>query len=617
MLFQTEPQKTRCKVDPSSSGKEMYIKTINIKRFRSILSEKFSLTALNIFIGDNDAGKSNIFKAINLFFNKQTDFNTDFNFDRDFCKSARVSKKSAKEISITIEFIIPKTFKEKRNIFWTKVWRKEGEVKSKEQMSYEGNKQIDKSRNRAIHWLEHIRFRYVPAVKSDHYFQELLGDLNDTLADSVERKIQTAATEFTKIIQESTDKISLELMQRLGMNSVLVLPKDLRRTFQTLDFNTKNSDLDISLSNRGDGIKTRHIPVILKFLAEQDDMTRTQGAPKISTIWGFEEPENNIELSKAFQLSKDFYEYSFSIQILITTHSPAFYGITRLRSVFPDFKEFVPERINVFNVTKDESDKISTVVRPIGDMSRLDQEFGMMPLIAPYVIEHIERANALEEEYSRLSTLLSAKEKPVVLTEGKTDPLILNAAYTKLYPNKVMPFIVHSCDTTPNLPEETAGAPMLRNALNAHRPDLQVTIGLFDHDGTGLKEFGSLNSNFVASEAVKFHKNRKAAALTIPKIPGLDDYFENENLCIEFLFPEEYLRKRHRGRGLVFRNKKITVRIESKKLSEMDSTEPYFREIVGGKALFAEKIVPTFPKEAFVGFLPLFQEIEKIVEELT
>ena len=47
-------------------------------------------------------------------------------------------------------------------------------------------------------------------------------------------------------------------------------------------------------------------------------------------IWGYEEPENNLEMLAAFNLAKDFIDYSKEIQILLTTHSPGFYNLKEL-----------------------------------------------------------------------------------------------------------------------------------------------------------------------------------------------------------------------------------------------------------------------------------------------
>ncbi|GIO13230.1 hypothetical protein J19TS2_27850 [Cohnella xylanilytica] len=61
------------------------ISQIEIRYFRSIYYLKITKNnSLNIFSGGNDAGKSNILKALNLFFNSQTDFRTEVNFYNDF-----------------------------------------------------------------------------------------------------------------------------------------------------------------------------------------------------------------------------------------------------------------------------------------------------------------------------------------------------------------------------------------------------------------------------------------------------------------------------------------------------------------------------------------------------
>ena len=61
------------------------IKKIEIQYFRSIYWQSITdADGLNILTGKNDAGKSNVLKALNLFFNNQTDFGVDFDFSKDF-----------------------------------------------------------------------------------------------------------------------------------------------------------------------------------------------------------------------------------------------------------------------------------------------------------------------------------------------------------------------------------------------------------------------------------------------------------------------------------------------------------------------------------------------------
>lgn len=83
--------------------------------------------------------------------------------------------------------------------------------------------------------------------------------------------------------------------------------------------------MNSSLTARGDGIQSRHIPIVLKYIAQEDQKSRNKGSMKVCTIWGFEEPENGLELSMAFKMADEFDSYANDIQIFITTHSPAFY----------------------------------------------------------------------------------------------------------------------------------------------------------------------------------------------------------------------------------------------------------------------------------------------------
>lgn len=122
-------------------------------------------------------------------------------------------------------------------------------------------------------------------------------------------------------------QISEEVGERVGINSKLSIPENFSELFSTLVFKTNNngSDSMVPLNMRGDGIQARHIPIILKYIADEDQKTRNQCSMKVATIWGFEEPENGVELSRAFEMASDFLDYSRDIQMFLTTHSPAFY----------------------------------------------------------------------------------------------------------------------------------------------------------------------------------------------------------------------------------------------------------------------------------------------------
>ena len=46
----------------------MAITSVSIKNFRSIAAFDHKVTNLNIFVGQNDEGKSNVLRALDLFF---------------------------------------------------------------------------------------------------------------------------------------------------------------------------------------------------------------------------------------------------------------------------------------------------------------------------------------------------------------------------------------------------------------------------------------------------------------------------------------------------------------------------------------------------------------------
>ena len=174
----------------------MIIKKIRIKNFRSISDIQIELTDLTVIMGDNDAGKSNVLRAINLFFNDTTDSNKPFSFPYDFNKNAIVATNKAKEISIEIVFVPPANYKENKDILWRKVWRRDGFFSERELRCFADGTEFS-TRSKINTWLSRIKFKYVPATKGVDYFSQLLGDLHDSLSNTVDDQIKAAAKGFT------------------------------------------------------------------------------------------------------------------------------------------------------------------------------------------------------------------------------------------------------------------------------------------------------------------------------------------------------------------------------------------------------------------------------------
>lgn len=176
------------------------IEKIEIKNFRSFLwTRKWeeaiidNITDLNIFSGSNDSWKSNVLRALNLFFNDKISVNDEFNFFRDFPYFK--IKDYQKVIGIKIYFDL--TWIEKRDKFLpekfaiTKFYNQfsneyrdyllEWFNKSWEQIKIFSNpeknalKKSEKQyRQHLFGFLNNISFEYVPAIKDQRFFSNLL-----------------------------------------------------------------------------------------------------------------------------------------------------------------------------------------------------------------------------------------------------------------------------------------------------------------------------------------------------------------------------------------------------------------------------------------------------------
>ena len=104
-------------------GYRAIIREIRIKIFRSIVEATIPLDNFNIFVGLNDCGKSNVLKALNLFFNGETEAGHSLDFKRDYCQHGRTGKGKAKEIVIEVSIQVPEEFSEAGIKKWKKVWR--------------------------------------------------------------------------------------------------------------------------------------------------------------------------------------------------------------------------------------------------------------------------------------------------------------------------------------------------------------------------------------------------------------------------------------------------------------------------------------------------------------
>lgn len=388
----------------------MFIQSIKISNFRSIKDCEVKFKKLNIFVGKNDAGKSNLIRALHLFFDDSRGY--PFDWDSDFCYYATKRKKKADEIRISLLIELPGNFSGPTKLIWNKVWRREGIVLDR--IKEQGGGDLG-SRSKAPYLLNNARFDYVPATKSDHFFSELLVSIYEMLQRTAEKDLVQASADLSQVISGHTEKILADLLETMELKSKIAPPSDLKHIFSALDFRSTSSGQEFSLAQRGDGIKGRHIPIILDWLANQARTLSAKGRPAVVSVWGYEEPENNLEMSACSTVADFFLDKCATHQTFITTHSPIFYSL---------IEKDVDNRVAVYGVTKsNEADDSFSQFKEITPetLAEVDESMGLMPLIAPHL-------KSIKEELQRIKEIqqhLPKADKPVLFVEGTTDKTVL------------------------------------------------------------------------------------------------------------------------------------------------------------------------------------------------
>jgi predicted ATPase len=454
------------------------ITSIEIRNFRSIKSivKDFTTTDLNIFVGKNDNGKSNILRALNLFFNNETDVGQPFRFDDNYCYHANSGTGTRREIRIDLTINPPKgRFKNASPLRWTKKWKRDGSIV--EERIYIGGSELT-SKDNIFKWLDKLNYRYVPAIKGKDYFNSLMGSLHDVLSEAHNEVMDNQGQGFISGIQEITDDITEELNRRIGIRNTIQVPSDFKLLFSNLDFGSTDGDRIYHLKQRGDGIKVLHIPVILKYMAEQEKNISIPGYVKPDTIWGFEEPENNLEMRYSFELAESFRKYAKEIQIFVTTHSAAFYALDKTDG----------DGITTFYVEK--SAELCTTLTKVTheENDEIHEKMGMLPLISPYL-------NSIYEQQKKIDLLqdsidvLADKIKCCVITEDEIDEnlkILLKANGFHL--NQTEFFSYDGKD-------QLKGALILGRYLQKKRPHVTVLVHR-DRDYLSLDAVEKLNTSF-------------------------------------------------------------------------------------------------------------------------
>lgn len=475
------------------------IRQITITNFRSIRKETISTEEITTLVGKNDAGKSNLLRALNLFFNHKTDADTNYNFQSDFNINAIVQQRKAKEIKVELVLKLPRSYRKSGKpdtVYWSRTWRADGfhdevqqhcEIKSGRVI----NKTNFPQRSKIPNLLKSINYIYIPAIKDADFFRDLQGQLYDVLATASEQGLHASANSFEQEINQHISELMGEIDATFAdSNNEVKLPQNLRNIFGALEFNADN----IPLSRRGDGIKIRHIPMMLSFIAlkQQSIGSRTTIRPQ---IWGFEEPENNVEFSTCFELNNQLIEAAKKhTQIFITTHSPAIYSLS--------FNDSLPSGLKSISYYVDKEGH-DTKIQSCSEQD-LHGNTGFLNLVTPLIEEHRKVWQERESEYNAtldaLSSQLAGSSKPRLFLEGISDKAVINRILK--YLNRDDQVFIDTPDEAYNSANAASDRAKAFYLLQKHEKSKVLGLLLLDDDDAGKEAKKHFTQSITSKQTI-------------------------------------------------------------------------------------------------------------------
>jgi hypothetical protein len=473
-------------------GREIFmilIKDVAISNFRSI--KELSLTNLGnltSLAGINNCGKSNIVKALNLFFLGEVDPGNGLVMSRDYYRHEEKRKKK-KKIRVTVTFTKPGNFNFRKGL------------ESAEELFNHGNEiQVSKEWEpcsiRPQYYLNHeplpvgptdvqridqflnlISFRYIPnRVEPISVIREQDATLREALVRRISRGSKKAPKpdELIRTIGSASTKLINEMSAHFKRscpdidNVRLSTPEALGEMIFNLGFQLSERGAEFEDTLQGSGIQSL---LMFETLSLIDRDYYQQFGWRQASIWAVEEPESSLNLALesqvALYLSDISNEPSSRLQIIATTHS---------------------------DLMMQYSDKTFVIKKPpAGIGTQADTINDLRNLISLTAAEGISRW---------CDPLLMFPHEPAILVEGKFDRDFLNEGFRLLGHDNTVRVVFFE--------DEWQGKDALRkyvrerkNALKSRSNDAPIILIVDWEDKGGAKD---LENIFLKADSLKVLK---------------------------------------------------------------------------------------------------------------
>ncbi|NFK79225.1 ATP-binding protein [Clostridium botulinum] len=317
------------------------ISKINIKRFRSIndLTIHYKSGETMIICGANNIGKTNVLRALNLFFSvDKNKFNADLDIPYNISEGSR-GKGYNSEISVHFidkdtheKYIIIENYSRTKN---------EGNILTIKGKSEKYNLSEDECKK----IISNYNFIFIesnnidlPQIISNIFKNNVLTDL-----DKLRKKQQIPLKlleDFFKKSQEAVKKIESDINSEFnkficnveGLDTSeweckIVFPEFdyLREAISKLVTFTLKDTNDRCINTKGSGIQRMILLSLISYVSKNS---------KEKVIWGIDEPEVFLQPLLQKRVFNELKEISKSIDVIITTHSPHFIDIYNLDNTY-------------------------------------------------------------------------------------------------------------------------------------------------------------------------------------------------------------------------------------------------------------------------------------------
>lgn len=328
--------------------------SLEVQNFRSIVGPalRVEFGSLTSIVGPNNCGKSNILRALHLFFTGLVE-DQSFVSDLDFPKTATLTKSDQTKITVTISFEPTKE---------ALISRALDELETESNQRRLDNNHVSLRLSYSKHGVE--SWQFIGKLGTKNINRALIGKVRDAVRDSVtfkyipvgrdslesiNREIGTelirtifsgwsGSTRKRQEINVAIDALLKKLYPELESTSSSVTAsvqevfKEIRHLKLRLPFSNLEEMLpsltpvisdtaETGVRSKGAGIQTSSLIFLLKFLADNHPQRHNA---RQTFFWAIEEPESFLHPSKQREMAIVMAKFATEVQTVITTHCAHF-----------------------------------------------------------------------------------------------------------------------------------------------------------------------------------------------------------------------------------------------------------------------------------------------------